>query len=328
MSLPTQLRALVHGRPFTAVAATMLATPLAWVSGGPALSQNQSQAQVAQAPPSTDIYLVEVNEREGVPSLGVPLAVVDREGYDNQPAFLPDGTIVFSSIGADGRTDIRRWSRTGATTTAVSTPQSEYSPTPAPGAASTISVVRDYGSGDQQLWRFPLGPGAGSGREGELLLPDVNPVGYHAWIDERRILLFVLGEPATLQIATVGPGRGRVVAESPGRCLARIPAPSAEAELEMSFVRKVSDDEWWLEAFDPESGATRRLTRTLAGREDYAWSPDGAVWMADGSRIFRWRSGEEGWTEVADLAAHGLRGVTRLAFDATGTRLAVVAERP
>lgn len=96
----------------------------------------------------------------------------------------------------------------------------------------------------------------------------------------------------------------------------------------MSFVRKVSDDEWWLEAFDPESGATRRLTRTLAGREDYAWSPDGAVWMADGSRLFRWRSGEEGWTEVADLAAHGLRGVTRLAFDATGTRLAVVAERP
>lgn len=327
MSLPNQLRAAVHRRLFTAVAAGVLAIPLAWVSGEPALSQNQSQsqAQVAQAPPSTDIYLVEVSEREGAPSLSAPLAVVDREGYDNQPAFLPDGTIVFSSMGADGRTNILRWSRNGSTTTVVSTPQSEYSPTPGL-AASTISVVRDYGGGDQQLWRFPLDTGAESGREGELLLPDVNPVGYHAWIDEHRLLLFVLGEPATLQVATVGPGKGRVVAEDPGRCLARIPPNVAQSKLEMSFVRKVGEDEWWIEALDPETGATRRLVRTLPGREDYAWSPDGSVWMADDSRLFRWRPGEDGWTELADLAKHGLRGVTRLAFDATGTRLAIVAE--
>ena len=35
----------------------------------------------------------------------------------------------------------------------------------------------------------------------------------------------------------------------------------------MSFVRKVSEQEWWLEALDPVSGATRRLVRTLPGLE-------------------------------------------------------------
>jgi hypothetical protein len=190
-----------------------------------------------------------------------------------------------------------------------------------------ISVVRDYGGGDQQLWRFPAGAREREATEAALLLPDVNPVGYHAWIDERRLLLFVLGEPATLRVASVGPGEGRVVAENPGRCLARVPARAAAAPLEMSFVRKVADGEWWLEAFDPASGTSRRLVRTLPGREDYAWSTDGAVWMADGSRLFRWHEGAADWTEVADLADRGLRGITRLAFDATGAWLALVAER-
>jgi hypothetical protein len=285
---------------------------------------------LGQAPPSTDVYLLELAERSGAPLVAGLARVTDRAGYDNQPAFLPDGAIVFSSATDAGHTDILRFDPgTRATTAVVATPQSEYSPTPVPGAAA-VSVVRDYGGGNQQLWRFPLDRSAG---EATLLLPDVNPVGYHVWIDERRVLLFVLGEPPTLQLATIGPGPGRVVAENPGRCLARIPAPSARAPHEASFVRKVADGEWWLEAFDPDSGATRRLVRMPppagseeTGREDYTWSPDGAVWTSDGSRLLRWRAGEESWIEIVDLGEHGLRGVTRLAFDAGGRRLAVVAE--
>jgi hypothetical protein len=281
-------------------------------------------AAQAPTPPPTDVFLVTVRAEEGRVGLGELVAVAEREGYDNQPAFLPDGSIVYSSARAGGGIDIFRFDpRSRETTTVVSTPESEYSPTPVPDAEA-ISVVRDYGGGNQQLWRFPLSE---DGSPMTSLLPDVNPVGYHAWIDHRRLLVFVLGEPATLRIATVGPGAGRVVAERPGRCLARIPAVVAAVPLEMSFVRKVTDDEWWLEALDPESGSTRRLVRTLPGIEDYAWSPDGMVFMADGSRLFRWRPGEEAWTEIADLGARGLRKVTRMAFDPRGARLAIVAER-
>jgi hypothetical protein len=283
----------------------------------------------SQTPPSTDIYLatvenvVTVELVDGRPTLGELVRVTNRDAYDNQPAFLHDGTIVYSSLGDGGHTEILRLDPVSRrATTVVSTPQGEYSPTPVPDGTA-VSVVRAYSPGDQQLWSFPLDA---HGAEPALLLHDVNPVGYHAWIDARRLLLFVLGEPATLQVATVGAGPGRVIAENPGRCLARIPAASAQSPLEMSFVRKVAEGEWWLEALDPETGATRRLVQTLPGSEDYAWSPDGSVWASDGSRLFRWRPDDETWSEVADLTERGLRGITRLAFDDDGDRLALVAE--
>ena len=162
--------------------------------------------------PSTDIFLIPVDGD----AVGAPRRVTDREGYDNQPRFLPDGkSLVYSSM-RDGGTDIYLYDLvSGKTHAIVETPESEYSPTPVPGR-NAISLVRDYGDLKQQLWSFPL-----DGGEPELLLPDVNPVGYHAWVDEQSLLLFVLGEPMTLQAASVGPGEGRVLAASPGRALAR-----------------------------------------------------------------------------------------------------------
>ncbi len=203
----------------------------------------------------------------------------------------------------------------------MGTAESVYSPTPIPGR-DAISVVRDYGDLVQQLWAFPL-----DGGEPELLLPDVNPVGYHAWADEERVLLFVLGEPATLQSAAVGPGAGTVLAESPGRALARIPGSP-----EMSYVDQADDDEWWLTAIDLATGSTRRLTATVAGREDYAWAPDGSVWMGDDSKLYRWApvadaASRPKWELVADLDAQGIYGITRLAFSPAGDRLAVVGQR-
>ncbi len=267
---------------------------------------------LAQAP-STDIVLLPV---DGV-SIGEPRRVTDREGYDNQPQFLADGSgVVYSSQGADGTTDIRLFDLvSGESDVLVATPESEYSPTPIPGRDG-ISVVRDYGNLKQQLWSFPL-----AGGEPELLLPDVNPVGYHAWADPENLILFVLGDVMTLQSAAVGPGAGKILAESPGRALARIPDST-----EMSFVDK-SKEPWQLTAIDPASGAKRLLTATLEGREDYAWAPDGAVWMGDDSRLYRWHPQDEGWVQVADLDAAGIYGISRLAFSPDGSHLAVVGNR-
>jgi Zn-dependent M28 family amino/carboxypeptidase len=269
--------------------------------------------------PSTDIFLLTL---EGSSVTAVE-RLTDREGYDNQPQFLPAGSgVVYSSMGADGATDILLHDFvSGEADVVVGTAESFYSPTPIPGR-NAISVVRDYGDLVQQLWAFPL-----DGGEPELLLPDVNPVGYHAWADDENLVLFVLGEPATLQSAAVGPGVGTVLAESPGRALARIPGSA-----EMSYVDRSADDAWWLTAIDLASGATRRLTTTVTGREDYAWAPDGSVWMGDDSKLYRWRpdgdpASEPTWELVADLDSRGIYGITRVAFSPAGDRLAVVGQR-
>ncbi|MCP3981958.1 MAG: M20/M25/M40 family metallo-hydrolase [bacterium] len=272
-----------------------------------------ASAAAAQIP-STDVFVVTADGD----SIGEVRRVTDREGYDNQPQFLPDGErLVYSSLRSGG-TDIRIHDlRSGEDDVLRETAESEYSPTPIPGREA-ISLVRDFGNQDQQLWSFPLGAG-----EPELLLPDVNPVGYHAWVDEERLLLFVLGEPMTLQLAAVGPGRGSVLADSPGRALARIPGSR-----EMSFVDK-STEPWRVMALDPDGGTIRALFETIGGREDYAWAPDGTLWMADDSRLYRrGPKNDSVWSEVADLDGEGIRGITRLTFSPDGKRLAIVGQRP
>lgn len=263
---------------------------------------------------SNDIFVVPIDGK----IVGTPLRVTDRAEYDNQPRFLPDGrSLVYTSMRGEA-TDIYRYDLdTGKGVAIVTTPQSEYSPTPVPGR-DAISVVRDYGDLKQQLWSFPL-----DGGEPQLLLPDVNPVGYHAWVDAEQVILFVLGEPHTLQFATIGPGAGKVVGESPGRALARIPGSG-----EMSYVDK-SGEPWWLTAIDPKTHETRRLNAMHPEREDCAWAPDGSVWMGDGSKLYRWHpDDEEGWELAVDLGEQGIGDITRLAFSPDGKKLAVVAARP
>ncbi len=87
--------------------------------------------------PSTDIYLLAVDGDE----VGSPRRVTDRDGYDNQPQFLPDGnSLVYSSL-RHGGTDIYLYDvATGKTRVVVQTPESVYSPTPVPGR-NAISVV-------------------------------------------------------------------------------------------------------------------------------------------------------------------------------------------
>jgi len=95
---------------------------------------------------------------------------------------------------------------------------------------------------------------------------------------------------------------------------------------EISFVRKVSEDEWWIERLNPRTGDTERLTRTVQGAEDYAWTPEGEIFMGKGSVLHRWTV-NTGWTEFHDLAGVGIESVTRLAVSPDGRMIAIVADR-
>ncbi|MEM8960272.1 MAG: hypothetical protein AAGD38_02230 [Acidobacteriota bacterium] len=283
---------------------------------------------------ATDIHLVPIiRGQDGVVTeLGTPRAVTDREGYDNQPAFLPDGkTLVYTSIveiegtsQADiWRFDIASGERARVTHTDK---ESEYSPTPIPGDADGLSVIRVEVDNVQRLWRVSL-----SGDESSVLLPDIAPVGYHAWGPDDRLGLFVLGEPPTLQAAVRGPGEGKVLASDIGRALARIPDSD-----EISFVRKATPAAdgrevagWRILRANLETGDLTDIVATRPEREDYAWDSQGALWMADGTTLYQYRPAKDvDWGPVDDLADHGVKGtISRLAISPDGLLMAVVAER-
>jgi dipeptidyl aminopeptidase/acylaminoacyl peptidase len=270
------------------------------------------------APPDTDVFLVDVHQQGSRMTFGMPQNITHRQGYDNQPSFLPNGNALFyTSARNGGPTDIYRYDIASKTDRQITkTPEGEYSATVMPGGAS-FSVIRVEADSTQRLWKFPIDGGTPS-----LVLENIKPVGYHAWFDDKTILLFVLGNPATLQLADVPSGKAITLANNPGRSLHRIPG-----QPRMSFVHKASKDEWTIQSLDPKTHEIKPLVKTLPGAEDYVWIPDGkTILMAKGSKLFRWSSSQNSdWQEIADFSSSGVREMTRLAISPHGDRLAFVA---
>ena len=270
------------------------------------------------APPSSDIFVTEIVTRKGEPTLTEPMKITDYAGYNNQPFFLPDGhTILYTSI-RGGQADIYRYDFNKGTTAQVTdTKESEYSPTLMPDGKN-ISVVRVEPDGTQRLWKFPLAGGPPS-----LILEKVKPVGYHHWIDDHTLALFVLGgsgKPNTLQIADTVTGKSDVVIENPGRVLRKVPNRH-----EFSFVHKISDQHWEIKAFDLRTRTIASLIETLPGAEDYAWLPSGKLLMGKDSKLYAVTplTGDK-WTQVADFSKAGIKRITRIAVSGNGNRIAFV----
>jgi dipeptidyl aminopeptidase/acylaminoacyl peptidase len=271
----------------------------------------------ASAPPDTEIFLAAFSTR-GQPALTRAVNITRSPGYDNQPSFTPDGaSILFTSNRGATQTDIYRYDIAAGTTARVTdTPESEYSPTVTPDGQH-ISVIRVEADGTQRLWRFTL-----QGTQPELVLERVKPVGYHAWADDHTLALFVLGQPATLQLADTRSGSATEIARGISRSVQRVPAGGT-----ISFVDRDEDGSLMVRELDPKTRAVTTIVAAVAGAKeaDLAWTPGGQLLMAEKDVLYGYKRDATAWTRIADLAALGMHGVTRLAVSPKGDRIAIVA---
>ena len=284
---------------------------------------SQTPAPNPASPAPFDIYIVPL--AGGLASMkgATPQPLSTAPGYDNQPSFTPDGTRVLFAANRDGKqTDIYAFSRADRRVTQLTTTATnENSPTPLPDGG--FSVVMSEMDKTQRLWKFDP-----SGKNAQLVLSDIKPVGYHAWIDADKVVLFVLGPPATLQIASVKSGKADVVATDVGRSLHRIPGTSLA-----SFVQHEESGEYWVKQLDVATRKIEPIVKAVAGSSDrdMAWMPDGrTILMSSGTRIFSWTRGAPAaaWTEVFDTASAKLGAVTRLAVSPKGDAVAIVVAEP
>jgi len=266
----------------------------------------------AQLPPATDIFLVEFDK------LDAPVNLTHRSGYDNQPAFINDTTLLYTSIGKDGQADIYQINlSTQSHTRVTKTKESEYSATVMPGGES-FSVVCVEADSTQRLWRFPF-----NGGEPTLILEYIKGVGYHAWGDQHTLALFIVGKPPILHLADTRTGSSAMVIDNVGRSLHKLAHRSA-----FSFVHKVYEKEWWIKQINMTNREITQIVQTLEGSEDYAWSPDGNLLMAQGSKLFKCDPGSGPmWVVIANFAEAGIKQITRLAVSPSGKRLVFVSAK-
>jgi Tol biopolymer transport system component len=294
------------------------------VEKSPVPLQRPAPQPAQPAPPATEVYLADLHT-DMIPHVGSPTNISNNTGYDNQPSFLPDGSGLLFTSNRDGKqTDIYRYDlATKALTQLTRTPESEYSPIVTPDRTS-FSVIRVEADGAQRLWRFDL-----DGSNPRLVLESVKPVGYHVWIDETRLALFVLGgqgQPNTLQLADTKTSQAQIIESGIGRSLLMRPGKGT-----VSFVSKPAGGRWIIKELDPRTRAVQTLTETVDNNmsEDCAWQPGGTLIMASGTKLFSWVAGTGTWQELADLSSAGLGRITRLTVSPKDPlKLAFVADPP
>jgi dipeptidyl aminopeptidase/acylaminoacyl peptidase len=275
----------------------------------------------AQAAADPEIFLLPMSVSDGKISVGKPANITNRPGYDNQPAFSPNGReLYYTSTRDDSQADIYKYNIAAKTTERLTktAPESEYSATVMP-SHERISVVRVERDSSQRLWSFTL-----KGEDDRLVLPEIKPVGYHAWLSPFHLALFVLGTPNSLVLVNTRTGVEQVLARDIGRSL--LPLPTGHGFTYLAH----RDSDWVLtEVRLSASNDSVRYSRPLVtlpdGMNFVAWVGNTLIGGAR-TKLFTWRAGGE-WSELADLESEGLTNISRIAVSPDRQTLAIVAEK-
>lgn len=225
-------------------------------------------------------------------------------GYNNQPAFFPNGEIWLTTQRASDttQTEIVALNPDSKQLTQITkTKLSEYSPTPMPGGKEWSAVVVEA-DGTQRLWSFPIQGGG----QGKPILPEIKGVGYHLWLTDVDLALFIVGEPHSLIYTNTIKQKRTQITSNPGRCMAK----SSKGLL--YFVSKATDQTWFIKSYNPANGKQEIICQTLPGAEDFALLQGDQILMGQGAKLYL-RMGES-WVQIADLQSLGVKKITRLAL--------------
>lgn len=242
------------------------------------------------------------------------LTQFNNKNYNNQPSFLFNNLFISSDNG-NGQTDILKLDLEKKEKVYVTmSAGSEYSPTPTPDGKH-ISVVRVSALNPevQQLVKIPLD----GSTEPKIILPDIKNVGYHLWLDNSRVVLFLVGEPHLLKLYNIKEGTSRLIKRGIGRCFKISP------EGKITFLDKGSDD-WAIKEVILKENKIRTIVQSATDSEDFIWTDSGTLLMGKGSKLLAYNIEEDdGWKEVADFAKFGIKEISRI--DLSDAKIAIVS---
>lgn len=265
--------------------------------------------------PATEIYLFDFVQNDSVFTVENPLNISNNKGYDNQPSFLLDGTGVLFASTRDDQTDVVLYNITNDTKAwLTNTLGSEYSPIQTPTKKLFSSIYLDK-EGVQLLWVYPF-----NRKKPKVLIENLE-VGYHAWLNKKIVVSFVLGDPSTLEVSNLKFKIKYPIEKNIGRSIHKIPG----TEL-ISFISHENTD-FEIYSINPLNSEKIYIADALKDSQDLAWTPDGTMIMGTTDTLYKLKPGvDKNWVEFASLKPLGLTGITRLAVSPLGNKIAIVVD--
>ncbi|MFC4874980.1 hypothetical protein [Negadavirga shengliensis] len=274
---------------------------------------------------SFDLILLETQNRPWGFSVvpGSAKNVTNRAGYDNQPHFINNLQLVFTSKSKSGSSDIIMYNFESDKFTNMSRTdeKNEFSPS-LTSCGQYISAVTVEEDSSQRLWLYPINMG-----EPELLYDDIQPVGYYGWYEETAAL-FVLDNTNKL-LFPYSKEDIHHIADHPGRCIQQRPKTK-----EITFLDKgnniVVDGKpaFELKAYHVEERTVKSLGLALSESEDFCWLDKNRLLMAKGKDLYmRNVRNSIHWEKIASVSLPGYGDISRLALSPKKDKLVLVMER-
>jgi Tol biopolymer transport system component len=272
---------------------------------------------------TTEIWLIDIELRLNKPVALAPFQVTQNDYYDNQPCFSEDGnSLYYASMPDTTQSDIYEYNiRKKTYRQLTNSLESEYQPQLIPFDKKRLSIVRVDLDKAQRFYAIDLLDGTLSD---EPLMPNEDSLAYYCWINDTTVGAYMLnGGGGSLHLFEMKPQQSIILMPNGGygRCLARIPGTD-----NLSYVQKGSDGKFTLIQFETKTEERTPIMELPEGVEDYAWGPDGKVYVASKSKLLCYdtKSTELKWYEFADFEKV-IGNSYRIVMNKAGTKLAVVS---
>ncbi|MEZ7279463.1 hypothetical protein [Pseudoalteromonas sp. 68 DY56-GL68] len=259
---------------------------------------------VDAAMPKSEILLADLDTPYGMKVS----RITDDTSYNNQPFLIDQGVYYTHEVIAEqgqSQTDLYYFDFASQSAfNLTNSPVSEYSPTLMPDkqALSAIVVEKD---GKQKLWQYPLK----SDQQASRIFEWIEPVGYHAWGADNDLVMFILGEPHTLQYTSLAAAKPQVIAGDIGRTLI------FDKHTNSFLFSYKKDNQHWLARFSPKTNEVADLFRLPEAVQDFTLVNQHTVAYAVQSRIYkRDLTDAGGVSQWLDLGRYCETSITRLSY--------------
>lgn len=270
----------------------------------------------AQILPESDIFLMDVSLDSNKMYVSNVINITNRAGYENQPQFLSDNRKLLFVVFNNNQSDIFSYDYiNGDFSRITNTPEDEYSPSQMLDGKN-FSVVRVEKDSSQRLWKFNL-----NGENPQLIIDTMRNIGYHEWMDNNRLILFLLDKPDILAYVNIETGRVETIARNIGRSFHLID------RFNLLYVFKDINGKSWLKNYSMNTKKSTDFAVNLPeGVEDFVIAPDKSIITRRGAQLVRFNpKTDKDWVVVHDFSNTPLEKFYRISISPDMKKIALVS---